>query len=90
MLTLTRKVGESIYIGKDIVIYVKEIKGKQVRIGVDASLEFPVYRGEIYERIMEENKLSSKAPVSMDEITSLFKSAKSRKESSIEGGQNES
>lgn len=79
MLTLTRKVGESIYIGKDVVIIVKEIKGKQVRIGVDAPLEFPVYRGEIYERIMEENRISSKAPMSIDEISSLFKTIKHKK-----------
>lgn len=82
MLTLTRKVGESIYVGKDVMVIVKEIKGKQVRIGVAAPLEFPVYRGEIYERIMEENKLSSQAPISIDEVMSLFKSAKSAKSDS--------
>ncbi len=81
MLTLTRKVGESIYVGKDVVVIIKEIKGKQVRIGVEAPMEFPVYRGEIYERIMEENRISSNIAVSIDEISSLFKSAKHRKES---------
>ncbi len=73
MLTLTRKVGESIYVGKDVMIVVKEIKGKQVRIGVDAPMEFPVYRGELYERIMEENRVSADANVSMDELSALFK-----------------
>lgn len=76
MLTLTRKVGESIYIGNDIMIVVREIKGKQVRIGVDAPRENPVYRGEIFERIMEENKISATAPLSIDEVSALFKSTK--------------
>lgn len=73
MLTLTRKVGDSIYIGKDMMIIVKEIKGKQVRLGINAPLEYPVYRGEIFERIMEENRVSAMAPHSVDDITALFK-----------------
>jgi len=81
MLTLTRKVGESIYVGKDVMIVVKEVKGKQVRIGIDAPLEFPVYRGEIFERIMEENRISSQSPASIEEVTSLFKNLRKEKNS---------
>lgn len=49
MLTLTRKVGESIKIGDDIEIVVKEIRRNQVRIGIVAPRDVPVYRTEVYQ-----------------------------------------
>lgn len=49
MLTLTRKVGESIRIGDEIEIVVKEIRRNQVRIGIVAPREVPIYREEVYE-----------------------------------------
>jgi carbon storage regulator len=55
MLVLTRRPGESIIIGQDIVITVIEIKGGQVRIGIDAPREVDVYREEIYEQVRQEN-----------------------------------
>lgn len=48
MLTLTRKTGESIRIGDDIEIVVKEIRRNQVRIGIVAPREVPIYREELY------------------------------------------
>lgn len=47
MLILTRKPGESIRIGDDIVIYVKSISGKTVRLGITAPQSIPVYREEL-------------------------------------------
>ncbi|MCP3997440.1 MAG: carbon storage regulator CsrA [bacterium] len=55
MLVLTRRPGESIVIGENIVITVIEIKGGQVRIGIDAPREVDVYREEIYEQVKQEN-----------------------------------
>ena len=55
MLILTRKSGESITIGDDVVVSVLEIKGAQVKVGIDAPLGIPVHRGEIYDRIQREN-----------------------------------
>lgn len=56
MLVLTRKTGESIVIGSDIRISVLEIQGRQIRLGIDAPIDVSVHRGEVYERIREENE----------------------------------
>lgn len=55
MLTLTRKAGESIRIGDEISIIIKEIKGRQVRIGIVAPRNIYVCREELYLKIQEEN-----------------------------------
>ena len=55
MLILSRKVGELITIGDQIVISVLEVKGSHVRLGIVAPQEVTIHRGEIYERIREEN-----------------------------------
>ena len=51
MLILTRRVGESIIIGEDIVITALGVKGNQVRIGIDAPKNVPVNREEIQKKI---------------------------------------
>lgn len=55
MLVLTRRPGESIVVGENIVVTVIEIKGGQVRIGIDAPRDVDVYREEIYEQVKQEN-----------------------------------
>ena len=59
MLVLTRRIGESVKLGDDIRIVVMEIRGKQVRLGVEAPLEIAVHREEIYRRIQAENILAA-------------------------------
>jgi carbon storage regulator len=65
VLVLTRKVHESITIGNDIVVTILEIRGNQIRIGVDAPRQTPVNRTEIYESIVEQNLKASEAPVDL-------------------------
>ena len=61
MLVLTRKPGEKIFIGDNISLTVVEVKGDSVRIAVDAPREIKIYRGEIYEAIIAENKAAAMA-----------------------------
>lgn len=56
MLILTRRVGERLMIGDEVVVTVLGVKGSQVRIGVKAPDDVQVHREEIYDRILEERK----------------------------------
>lgn len=56
MLALTRKKGESIVINNNIEISVLEIRGDQIKIGISAPKDVPIYRKEIYLQIQEETK----------------------------------
>jgi carbon storage regulator len=59
MLILTRKLGEKITIGDDITITLLEIRGSQIKLGIDAPKHIEIHRQEVYERIREENLSSS-------------------------------
>lgn len=58
MLALSRKKNEALVIDNKIEITILEIKGDQVKIGITAPKEVPVYRKEVYLQIQEANKLS--------------------------------
>ncbi len=55
MLILSRKEGESIRIGPDILCQVMEISGKRVRIGIQAPAEIKIMRQELYQAVREAN-----------------------------------
>ena len=56
MLALSRKKNEAIVIDNNIEITILEVKGDQVKIGINAPKEVPVYRKEVYMQIQESNK----------------------------------
>lgn len=56
MLILTRRPGESLYLGENIRITVLGIQGRQVKLGLDVPSETTVYREEVYKRVIEENR----------------------------------
>lgn len=59
MLVLSRKVGERIKIGKDIVVDILKIEGNTIRIGIDAPKDLTILRMEVFEKIQEENRQSA-------------------------------
>lgn len=59
LLVLTRRIGESIHIGPDVVVTVTQIRGNQVSIGVDAPRHITVNREEVAERIGKEQEQAS-------------------------------
>ena len=61
MLIVTRRIGERIMIGSDVVVTVLGMKGGQVRIGIEAPKSVPVHREEIFERIKHEHDLERDA-----------------------------
>ncbi|MBM7607970.1 carbon storage regulator [Lysinibacillus composti] len=55
MLVLSRKVGETIWIGEDIEIVISEVKGEQVKIGIRAPRSIDVIRGELRQDVSVSN-----------------------------------
>ncbi|MBI4384641.1 MAG: carbon storage regulator CsrA [Nitrospinae bacterium] len=74
MLVLTRKIGESIKINDDVKITVVEVKGKNIRIGIEAPKETKIYREEVFLKIKQENQ-SAASPLQIDlgKIAQLMK-----------------
>ncbi len=71
MLVLTRKLGESIAIDDHIKIRVVQIKGKQVRIGIEAPKDTKIHREEVYAAIQDQNTQS--AQITSDTTRSISK-----------------
>ncbi|MBQ8326624.1 MAG: carbon storage regulator CsrA [Lachnospiraceae bacterium] len=63
MLALSRKKNEALVINNNIEITVLEIKGEQVKLGISAPKDVPVYRKEVYIQIQEANKEAMNATV---------------------------
>lgn len=76
MLILTRKIGECITIGDQIRVYVIDIRGRQVRLGIEAPPEAMVHREEVYRKIVEENRRA--AQVQMNDLEGIME--RNRKE----------
>ena len=72
MLALAGKINQSIMIGSDIEITLLEIKGDQVKIGINAPKSVPIYRKEIYMQIQDENKKASEGEIDVEVLNKLF------------------
>jgi carbon storage regulator len=68
VLIITRRPGEKLMIGDDVVVEVMEISGSNVRIGIAAPKSVPVYREEIWTAVKEEN--AAAATVNVDQLPS--------------------
>ena len=70
MLVLSRQRDESIVIGDNIVITIVDIRGDKVRLGIQAPVEIPVHRREVYDAIQRENKKAAQSSNSKSEPVS--------------------
>jgi len=68
MLILSRKVNEKVVIGDDITVSIIEIRGDQVRLGIDAPKKIKVFRQEVFDAIMAENKAASESAVVIPQV----------------------
>ena len=71
MLVLTRKMGEAICIGDNVELVITEINKNAVRIGIRAPKDMLVYRKEVYERILLENKEASSLSINNAQLMDL-------------------
>ena len=62
MLVLSRKLGENIRVGDDIKVIVLDVRGGQVKLGIDAPQSVAVHRQEVYARIQEANRQAAASP----------------------------
>ncbi len=77
MLVLTRKPGQSVYIGDEIKITLHGIRGNQVRIGIEAPSAVKIYREEIYLQILEENKsAAAELPTDLEGVAKQWSEGK--------------
>ncbi|WP_429844165.1 carbon storage regulator CsrA [Brevibacillus sp. FIR094] len=76
MLVLSRKKNESIMIGDLIEIKVVAVDGDLVRIGIEAPLDYDIYRKEIYIAIQQENKLATQNKVEWSSLKQLVDQGK--------------
>ena len=59
MLIITRRAGEKVMIGDDVVVEIMEIVGNQVRVGIQAPQSVRVYREEIWRAVKDENRAAA-------------------------------
>jgi len=80
MLILTRKLGESIRIGNEIKITISDIKGRQIRVGIEAPEGMSVHREEVYEMIQKQNVLAAELDMGHDDNLSNLWTQLTKKE----------
>ena len=79
MLILTRKLGEMIRIGDDVTVRVVEVRGNQIRLGVEAPPQVRIYREEIYKAIRQQNEQAAVSGISnLDEATEAWRSQRDK------------
>lgn len=75
MLVLSRRKGESVIIGDDVTITVVDVRGDQIRLGIDAPRSVKVYREEVYRQVVAENEAAGR---SVDAAAQMLRRARPR------------
>jgi carbon storage regulator len=76
LLSLARRPGQKIRIGEDIILVVREIRGRQVKIGIEAPASVRVLREEIYEEMCAANREAAEHPAGPELLARLSDSRK--------------
>ncbi|MBQ7558604.1 MAG: carbon storage regulator CsrA [Lachnospiraceae bacterium] len=72
MLALSRKRGESLIIGNNVEVTILDVKNEQVKIGISAPREVPIYRKEVWIQIQEANKAAAAVEDNIAAVRNLF------------------
>jgi carbon storage regulator len=72
MLRITRRAGERVIVGGDVVIEVLEVRGATVRLGIDAPRSVSIYREELWLEIKQENEAAASGPDQLPELPKDF------------------
>ncbi|WP_407635673.1 carbon storage regulator CsrA [Pseudothermotoga thermarum] len=74
LLVISRKPGEAFVIGSDVIVKILKIEGSEVKIGISAPQHVKIYRWEIYEKVLQENKLASQtSPENVKDLREVIK-----------------
>jgi carbon storage regulator len=77
MLVLSRRVGDSVVIGDDVVVTVLEVRGDVIRLGVDAPREVAVRRKELLAELADSNRAAaSPDPAAIKNLSALVRDRK--------------
>lgn len=68
MLILSRKLNEKIVIGDGVVVSIVEIRGDQIKLGIEAPKTVKVYRQEVYDAIQSENRLAANSSMTLPSL----------------------
>ncbi len=72
MLRITRRAGERVLVGGDVIVEVLEIRGGTVRLGIDAPRSVSIYREEIWLEVKRENEAAANAAADFPELPEGF------------------
>jgi len=61
VLRITRRAGERVIVGGEVIVEVLEVRGQTVRLGIDAPRSVPIYREEIWLEVKRENEAAAGA-----------------------------
>jgi len=79
MLVLTRKLGEVIRVGDAVTVRILEVKGNQVRLGIEAPPDVRIYREEVYRAIRKENEEAAlREAASLDEASAAWQNQREK------------
>ncbi|MGC9222075.1 MAG: carbon storage regulator CsrA [Solirubrobacteraceae bacterium] len=68
MLRITRRAGERVIVGGEVVVEVLEVKGNTVRLGIEAPRSVSIYREELWLEIKRENEAAASAPLELPAV----------------------